>query len=177
MTRSLFVLAAALIAAPLAAQATPPTEHVGNFNIYQQNDPIDDTDRSRAVVVSERGATFVPAILGWECRGPHDVVLYMRNVPYGPGDRRVGITWRFDRDEPQSSNWSLDDHGFAYFEGDDDTFADFITDFRNAQSLAVRATSVGGEQATFIFNLAGSSRALNRIACMVQDSAEPPAKP
>jgi hypothetical protein len=179
MSRILPFLAGLLvISSPLAAQADAPPEHIGSFNVYRSKDPITDSDRSRAVVVAERGATLVPAVLGWECRGPDDVWLYLRNVPYGPGDRRITVTWRFDQDAPQTGEWSVNDHGVVSFEGDDDTFADFIDDFRQSQTLAVRSTSAAGEQATFLFHLAGSDAALNHIPCMAkQNAATPPAPP
>lgn len=148
----------ALAARPAAAQPAA-LDSIGRFAVAISADPITDADESWAVVsdVETRSVN-----LYWACDGAR-LVIQLQPQPAGAGR---SITWRFDRDEPRTGTWQ----GGEGRRGDVTRLPPaehhaFTTRARSASRLVIRQR-IDGEPRDWFFDLTGSERALQRLACV-----------
>jgi TonB family protein len=160
--RTLFVLAACAAAVPLHAQEWR-FEQIGSFRYRARFDPITDRDQSEveARTAHER-LGGVPSFVAWGC---HEEGLRITITASDAGDsERVRMVYRFDRERPDTvavATWS---RGRALWVPRELQHS-FTTRARSANLLVVRLIHAGGESDRY-FDLTGSNRALERLACV-----------
>lgn len=157
--RALSLVSLTLVASHATASAQARPDSVGRFAVVVGADPITDEDESWAVVsdVETRSVN-----LYWACDGSR-LVIQLQPQPAGAGR---SLTWRFDQDEPRTATWQ----GGEGLRGDVTRLPRaehhaFTTRARSASRLVIRQR-IDGESRDWFFDLAGSERALQRLACV-----------
>ena len=138
---------------------------IGSFNYVAEKDPIDDHDVSYVSVDADEGSPIPPEIT-WRCYEKGSYRLYLYRVPL-TFRNEVSVTWRFDQDPAQTSNWVVTQN-FAFADGD---FSSFTVRALTARRLAMRVTTGEGTQQTFLFTLDQAAEAMGRLSCLRGDPA------
>lgn len=155
---TILLLLAVCFAPTVAAQ-----EAIGDFSYSARLDPITDGDRSFISTAATNSTTLRVGRLIWRCTG-NLMDLYLDADEYLNDEGLVEVVWRFDRETPITSHWSLSTDGTALFAGDRDR-ARFTRFALPASSLAMRTSDYRGVQYTYIFSMRGLTRALSRLMC------------
>lgn len=158
----LALFAAALLAAPAAAQATRPVQ-VGDFWLELSVDPMTDRPGGALYVEAAESTTFQPVAFVWVCTEKG------LEVGFSPG-RYMGregatVQVRFDQDEPTAP--------FPWTPGTDPRYVfvpeEYIPDFTArsmaATRLVLRAWDSLDNVYTFTFSMQGLTRGLRRLPC------------
>lgn len=166
-----------LAALPLQGQEV---QDFRDFIVVEDQDPITDEDISVMVTDSEGviraqnspelqedglGLAEVDldgAYFAVRCRGEtFDVVL---RVSEYVGDGPVEVTWRFDKKEPQSSEWETSRSGDGLFAPISGKYG-IVQEARRARQLAVRLEDARSVRHTYTFDLMGFTRAAAQLGC------------
>lgn len=157
----------ALVTALLAPATLAAQDGSGGFNVSRDKDPIDDTNRSRAMTGAIEQSDREPAF-GWQCMEDGLNIVYHFGTYFGGNDdNEVTIRYRFDDDPPSGTEaWQLLTGNRSVYVPMDQV-ADFTRRARQAKLLSIRVTDpLDGETHTDQFNLAGAAEAIEGIgAC------------
>lgn len=147
----------------LAFAQTEPVE-IGKFRYFENSDPITDEDDSY-LTLSEDATEYSSASLFFGC---NDGALSSYVDPsgfLGIGEA-VSVTYRFDSQEPSTlMRWNPSTGGDAAFVPEE-TLSEWVKQIRSGKKLAVRMTGYSDEELTSVFDLTGSTKALDRLPCV-----------
>lgn len=147
--------AALLMAVP--AQGQRQDFEYGNFRVRVQTDPIGDQDQSVALLFVDSPADDVGSI-SWMCvQG--GVQPGVRLI--GSGERQP-VVWRFDSDRPDTVTLEALPGASTWFVPGD-RIVGFTTRAKTADRLVIRV--LGSDPAEYVYDLTGSTAALNRLPC------------
>ena len=140
-----------------AAAQRVQSDSMGRFAVEIRADPITDEDRSWAAVADNALGTH----LYWGCAGP-ELAIQLQPQPAGAG---AMLTWRFDRDEPQSAIARQGGRGDRVTRLEAYENHAFTRRARTARELVIRQM-IDGREHDWFFDLRGSDQALGRLACV-----------
>ena len=136
---------------------------IGNFSYFERSDPITDANDS-CITALETGAEYDRAQLFFGCNDGAFSTYVSTSGFLGIG-KTVSVIYRFDNKEPSKlMEWNPSSDGEAAFVPSE-LRAFWVKQVRTSEKLAVRMKSYSGEELTHIFNLNGSSGALDRLPC------------
>lgn len=148
-----------------AGHAQTP-ERVGSFWLERRTDLITDQDRSYAGVNAESDGQ--PLSLIWACFGDYLGIGFSLAPGYsGYGyESEMRAVWRFDRGEPESVMLARQSVTEPVFMVPEDYRHTFTGRIRGASRLVLRVTSFSTMPTDYVFDLAGSERALGSLGCV-----------
>jgi TonB family protein len=139
---------------------------VGSFHVQQHIDPITDEDRSIALL-TPTGGVAMRGTVAWACGSSEVGLIVGVSLAYSSRDGSSrSIVWRFDRDKPDTSFVMGLSGGETWFLRDQD-LAPFTIRAKTASRLVIRdlGESPSYVSTDYIYDLNGSSSALNRLSC------------
>jgi hypothetical protein len=168
--RILLLLAAVSLSLVAEAGHAQNMQRIGSFWFERRSDLITDEDRSFAGVEARTDGGH-PLTLIFACFGDYLGIGfaltpgYSYSYSYSSADELRAV-WRFDREEPEAvtlDRLSITDATFMIPEYYRHAFTARV---RGASRLVVRVTNVSSNPTDHVFDLAGSGRALDGLACV-----------
>lgn len=161
-------LAIVLASSPLAAHAAgQDPEVIGNWSYIETVDPMSDTRRAVAGVITDGGSFSVKC----DEPGPGSVYLSYRPNEYlgrsGRGDFRA-VTYRVDAYPPVTSGrtWTYTESSTLMTED----VGPLVAKLRTAERIALRAETYRGRQVDNVFELSGGDEAITRVYATCGDA-------